>query len=107
MISPAPIDASEAKRFKSRTVVVEIDGHTRDVSLNDDTQLVDRNGSVRAVGTKAIKAALVAGKKVLVTWKPFWVTDYSAAFTSLSRFLQLLPLGHQMMSPYFAPPSRK
>jgi hypothetical protein len=63
----------EAKRFKSRTLVVEIDGHTRDVSLNDDTQLVDRNGSVRAVGTKAIKAALVAGTMVLVTWKPFWV----------------------------------
>jgi hypothetical protein len=71
----------EAKRFKSRTVVVGIDGHTRDVSLNDDTQLVDRNGSVRAVGTKAIKAALVAGTKVLVTWKPFWVTDGSGAVT--------------------------
>lgn len=67
----------EAKRFQSRTVVVGIDGHTRDVSLNDDTQLVDRNGSVRAVGTKAIKAALVAGTKVLVTWKPFWVMDGS------------------------------
>ena len=67
----------EAKRFKSRTVVVGIDGHTRDVSLNDDTRLVDRNGSVRAVGTKAIKAALVAGTKVLVTWKPFWVPDAS------------------------------
>ena len=68
----------EAKRFVSRTVVVEIDGgHRRDVSLNDDTQLVDRNGSVRAVGTKAIKAALVAGTKVLVTWKPFWVPDGS------------------------------
>jgi hypothetical protein len=67
----------EAKRFQSRTVVVGIDSHTRDVSLNDDTQLVDRNGSVRAVGTKAIKAALVAGTKVLVTWKPFWVMDGS------------------------------
>ena len=68
----------ETRRFISRTVVVEIDGHkTRDVSLNDDTQLVDRNGSVRAVGTKAIKAALVAGTKVLVTWKPFWVPDGS------------------------------
>lgn len=66
-----------AKRFISRTVVVEIDGHTRDVSLNDDTQLVDRNGSVRAVGTKAIKAALVAGTRVLITWKPFWVPDGS------------------------------
>ena len=62
----------EAKRFKSRTVVIEIDGHTRDVTLNDDTRLVDRNGSVRAVGTQAIEAALVAGTKVLVTWKPFW-----------------------------------
>jgi hypothetical protein len=71
----------EAKRFKSRTVVVEIDGHTRDVSLNDDTQLVDRNGSVRAVGTKAIKAALVAGTKVLVTWKPFWVPDGAGIVT--------------------------
>ena len=71
----------EAKRFKSRTVVVEIDGHTRDVSLNDDTRLVDRNGSVRAVGTKAIKAALVAGTKVLVTWKPFWVTDGAGIVT--------------------------
>jgi len=71
----------EARRFKSRTVVVEIDGHTRDVVLNDDTRLVDRNGSVRAVGTKAIAAALVAGTKVLVTWKPFWVTDGSGAVT--------------------------
>lgn len=71
----------EAKRFISRTVVVEIDGHTRDVSLNDETQLVDRNGSVRAVGTKAIKAALVAGKRVLITWKPFWVPDGSGAIT--------------------------
>ena len=71
----------EAKRFKSRTVVVEIDGHRRDVSMNDDTRLVDRNGSVRAVGTKAIKAALVAGTKVLVTWKPFWVPDGSGAVT--------------------------
>ena len=70
----------ETRRFISRTVVVEIDkGHTRDVTLNDDTRLVDRNGSVRAVGTKAIKAALVAGTKVLVTWKPFWVTDGSGA----------------------------
>src|SRR6476619_2365263 len=69
------------RRFKSRTVVVEIDGPTRDVSMNDDTQLVDRNGSVRAVGTKAIKAALVAGTKVLVTWKPFWVADGSGAVT--------------------------
>ena len=75
----------EAKRFKSRTVVVEIDGHTRDVALNDDTQLVDRNGSVRAVGTKAIKAALVAGTKVLVTWKPFWVPDGSGAVTGYYR----------------------
>jgi hypothetical protein len=71
----------EAKRFISRTVVVEIDGHTRDVSLNDETQLVDRNGSVRAVGTKAIKAALVAGTRVLITWKPFWVPDGSGAIT--------------------------
>ena len=72
----------ETRRFKSRTVVVEIDGHkTRDVSLNDDTQLVDRNGSVRAVGTKAIKAALVAGTKVLVTWKPFWVPDGAGIVT--------------------------
>ncbi len=71
----------EAKRFQSRTVVVGIDGPTRDVSMNDDTQLVDRNGSVRAVGTKAIKAALVAGTKVLVTWNPFWVTDGSGAVT--------------------------
>ena len=70
----------ETRRFISRTVVVEIDkGHTRDVTMNDDTQLVDRNGSVRAVGTKAIKAALVAGTKVLVTWKPFWVTDGSGS----------------------------
>jgi hypothetical protein len=75
----------EAKRFQSRTVVVGIDGHTRDVSLNDDTQLVDRNGSVRAVGTKAIKAALVAGTKVLVTWKPFWVPDGSGAVTGYYR----------------------
>ena len=75
----------ETRRFKSRTVVVEIDGHTRDVSLNDDTQLVDRNGSVRAVGTKAIKAALVAGTKVLVTWKPFWVPDGSGAVTGYYR----------------------
>jgi len=72
----------ETRRFKSRTVVVGIDGHkTRDVSLNDDTQLVDRNGSVRAVGTKAIAAALVAGTKVLVTWKPFWVPDGSGVVT--------------------------
>ena len=75
----------ETRRFKSRTVVVEIDGHTRDVSLNDETQLVDRNGSVRAVGTKAIAAALVAGKKVLVTWKPFWVPDGSGAVTGYYR----------------------
>jgi hypothetical protein len=71
----------ETRRCKSRTVVVEIDGHTRDVVLNDDTRLVDRNGSVRAVGTKAIAAALAAGTKVLVTWKPFWVTDGSGAVT--------------------------
>lgn len=72
----------EMRRFASRTVVVEIDGHkTRDVSMNDDTRLVDRNGSVRAVGTKAIKAALVAGTKVLVTWKPFWVPDGSGVIT--------------------------
>jgi hypothetical protein len=75
----------ETRRFKSRTVVVEIDGHTRDVVLNDDTRLVDRNGSVRAVGTKAIAAALVAGTKVLVTWKPFWVPDGSGAVTGYYR----------------------
>ena len=72
----------EMRRFVSYTVVVEIDGHkTRDVTLNDDTRLVDRNGSVRAVGTKAIGAALVAGTKVLVTWKPFWVPDASGNVT--------------------------
>ena len=74
----------ETRRL-NRVRLSSIDGHTRDVVLNDDTRLVDRNGSVRAVGTKAIAAALVAGTKVLVTWKPFWVPDGSGAVTGYYR----------------------
>jgi len=63
------------ERLDSGRLTLRIANGSRDVVVDDHTTLLDRDGSVRATGGKAIAPLLTSGSDVLVTWVPLLVMD--------------------------------
>jgi hypothetical protein len=83
-----PTEKSERgaiQRIKGRTLSMRVDGHSRDIILEDKTVLLDVDGSVRARGPKAIAPLVSPGMNVVVVWTPFWVMDGAGQTTSFYR----------------------
>jgi hypothetical protein len=71
----------EVERVSRGSVSVRFERGARDLTLDDRTTLVDRDGHLRATGAQSVVPLLSSGVDVLITW----VTDGEGAANSSHR----------------------